>query len=101
MTKQTSYFKVVPERQHYIGEKYFALSTDSDSVLQVCVQPGPDVRRGRTNAIGIYTITRNSFAVNYMAMGYVAPITKQQYEKHFTSMMDALKTVISDLKQPK
>ena len=87
----TVYFEIVKERQQYLGVKFFAFSHDSDTVLQVCTCPGVELRRGRTNSIGVYTISKMSMATNYIAMGYVTPITKTQYKKELIKMVDALK----------
>ena len=89
------YYKVVEERQSYLGDKYFMLSYDSDTVWQICFIPGPDVRRGRTNAVGFYTITRQSLATNYMAMNYVKPISKKEYMIAYKKMMKILSTLIN------
>jgi len=79
-----------------LGEKYFCMSTDTDTILQVCTNPGVELRRGRTNAVGIYTITRMTFASNYLAMGYCEVITKNEYRKVFNKTIESLSKVVND-----
>ena len=88
--KLVQYFKIVEDRQSYLGDKYFMLPYDGDTVWQICFSPGPDLRRGRTNAIGFYTITRQSLATNYIAMNYVRPISKKEFTAKYSKMMEIL-----------
>lgn len=90
----TTYFKVKPERVEYMGTKFFLLATDSDTVLQVCSHPGPEIKRGRTNAVGIYTISRNSFVTNYLGMGYVEPINEPIFKMAFYDMVNSLSEIL-------
>lgn len=87
--KKTVYYKVVKDRAHYIGIKYFAVATDSDTVIQVCNCAGVELRRGRTNAVGLYTLTKLSFLSNYLAMGYVEIIPKKEFISEMNKIITA------------
>lgn len=87
--KMTIYYMVRKEKQEYFGERYFAYSWDADKVIQVCIQRG-DTKRGKTNAIGIYMISRITMLSNYQAMNYLMPITKKVYETKFNTVVEML-----------
>lgn len=89
--KQHEYFKVVKDRQDYFGVKYFRQTFNSDTVLQVCVSPATELRRGRSNNIGIFFIDRNTFVMNYYAYSYVTPCTKKEFMKQFEKMVETLR----------
>lgn len=87
--RMTAYYMVRKEKQEYFGERYFAYSWDADKVIQVCIQRG-DTKRGKTNAIGIYMISRITMLSNYQAMNYLTPITKHIYETKFNKVVEML-----------
>jgi len=72
------YFKIKKDRQEWLGEKYYRVADDTDSVLCVVRMPG-EGKRGRPNTIGIFFITKQSFASNvfmYVEMCMVKDFSK-------------------------
>ncbi len=84
------YFKTKPERYEYLGNRYFRVCYDHDSVLQVCLSSG-DVKKGKANNFGTYLIAKMTFFSNYLAQSYVEPCTQRQFEKQFNLMIKMLK----------
>lgn len=84
------YLKVCKDHNEYLGERYFKLDWNSDKVVQVCLSNGRDVRRGRSNTIGVYLISKQTLFSNYMAMKYLEPCTKRAFEKQFQLVVDFL-----------
>lgn len=80
---------VKPERQEYLGERYFAFSQDSDSVIQVCVSNG-NTKKGKANCSGVYLISRLTLLSNYLVIGYLETITAKEYKKQFDKMVKEL-----------
>lgn len=90
MANKVEYYKVKPERTEWLGVRFFKVDWDSIKAIQVCVGTG-DVKRGKANAVGIYTIDKVTFCTNYLGMGYVTPCTKREFEKKFDLIVSALK----------
>ena len=84
------HYKVKPERQEYLGERYFKFDFNEEKAIQVCKSTG-DVKKGKSNSFGIYLISRLTFLTNYFAMGYLIPCTKDEYEQQFEYVMKILK----------
>jgi hypothetical protein len=84
------YYKVRKERRDYKGDRYFKFNSFSEKVVSVCVNPGEE-KKGRTNAFGVYLIHRITFLSNYMAMDYIEPCTKKEYQKNFNKVFEMLK----------
>jgi len=85
------FYKIKKERKEYLGERYFQVSFDSDTVLQVCINPSMEMRRGRTNNIGIYLISRLTFVSNYYGMNYVEPCTAKEFNMRYDAMVKMLR----------
>lgn len=81
---------VVDTRQEYLGVRYFRFHPRADHTIQVVIHEG-EVKKGRTNAFGVYLISRITFLTNYMAMGYVTPCTKAKYDQAFEKTVNLLK----------
>jgi hypothetical protein len=89
-TKRITYYKVTERKEQFAGQRYFKFDMDSESVLQVCYKPSFEVRRGKSNNIGAYVISRMTFLSNWFAMNYVEPITKAQFDKKYNEMFKML-----------
>jgi hypothetical protein len=89
MNKQ--FYKTRKERREYHGERYFQLAFDSETVLQVCVSPSTEMRRGRSNNIGVYIISRLTFVSNYFAMDYVEPCTRKVFVSQYNKITEMLR----------
>ena len=84
------YYKVKPERQEYLGDRYFRFNHSSEKVVQACFTCG-DVKKGKSNTFGIYLIHRITLYSNYLAVGYLEPCTKKEFEKQFDKIVKMLK----------
>lgn len=85
------YYKVKPEYQHYKGDRYFRFNDISEKVVQIVVNHG-EIKKGRTNAFGVYLIHRITFLSNYFSYGnYLEGCTKKEYQKNFDKVLKALK----------
>lgn len=84
------YLKVKKDKQAYLGVKYFKFNFSEERVIQVCCHPGELVRRGRTNAIGIYTVSKMTLLSNYLGMSYLENCTKKEYENKFEEVVKIL-----------
>ena len=85
------FYKIDPQHRENRGEKYFQVCLDSDTVLQVCVSPSTEYRRGRSNTIGIFLIDKLNFLANYFAYGYVQTCTRGQFVKQFDKIVELLR----------
>ena len=85
------YLKVRKERQDWLGIRYFRLDWSSDKTLQICLSNGAEIKRGRGNNIGVYLISKMTLLSNYMAMDYVQPCTKREFENRFDKIVKLLK----------
>ena len=85
-----TYLEIVKDRQEYLGERYFRLDFSSDSVLQICAGSGDTQRRGRSNNIGVYLISKQTLAANYMAMSYLNSCTKRKFDNKLKSVIQLL-----------
>lgn len=93
MTKQQiryDYAITSDHRREYVGLRYFAHSIHTNDVIQVVVSTG-DSRRGKSNCIGVYVISRTSFFSNYFGPGYVIPCDKKTYLKAFDKITEIIR----------
>ena len=90
MKRAFVYFKIVKDRQEYLGNRYFKVDWSSDHIVQVCVHPG-EPKRGRASNFGVYLISKQTFLSNYMPLNYVEPCTKGQFEKQFDTVVKLIK----------
>lgn len=86
---QLVYWKITPERQEWLGVKYFKWSADSDTVVLVVREPG-EMKRGRNHAVGIHCIAKQTMASNYIGVGYIELCTKSEYDKAFNQVVKLL-----------
>jgi hypothetical protein len=84
----TQYFQIKKDKQEYAGERYFQMSFDSDTVLQICAKSSPQLRKGRANNMGVYLINRLTLLSNYFS--YIEPCTKRKFESEFDKMINLL-----------
>jgi hypothetical protein len=91
MSKQYQYVKVAKERRDYLGEKYFRFNFNEDTVVQVCMNPGSITRRGKSNIIGVYVISKMTLLANYLGMSYVEQCTKEEFDQKFDEVINFLK----------
>lgn len=91
------YYKVVKDKQGFLGQRYFAFSKKEHSVMQVCIENG-DNNRGKSNCAGLYLIGRLTFLSNYLAMNYVELTTKKEYTEKFNEIVNKFSTVLIDNK---
>ena len=84
------YYRVGDARIGYLGERYFKFNPTTNKVIQVCANVG-EVKKGKGNTFGVYLIHKLTFFSNYLAMGYVMQITKEEYEFHFNRIFEMLK----------
>ena len=84
------FLRVKKERIEYLGDRYFRFNYDSDKAIQVCISLGKDLRRGKSVALGIYTISKMTLFTNYIAMEYLEPVTKREYKKQFNKVVKIL-----------
>jgi len=90
MAKTTfEYFKIIKDRQDYLGVRFFKVQYGSEFVTQVCVDCG-DVKKGKANTFGVYLITSNTFFSNY-AGRYVEKCSAKKYNEMFDRMVKILK----------
>lgn len=90
INKSDQFFRVKADRQEYLGERYFRYNVISEKVIQVCLGVG-QIKKGKSNNIGIYMIHKMSFVSNYLSMNYVEIIPKKTYDKMFSKASDMLK----------
>ncbi len=83
------HYKVKKERWDYLGVRYFRVNFNSESVTQICVDTG-DVKKGKSNAFGVYLISKQTFFGNYFGR-YVDKCSKAEYDKIFKKIVKALK----------
>lgn len=74
------YFKVIKDKNDYLGERYFKINWYTDRCVQVCVKNGSVRRRGKGNQIGVYMIGKLTILSNYLGMNYLEPTTKRQFQ---------------------
>lgn len=84
------YFRIKDERKDYLGDRYFRMNLTSDTVTTIHMG-GVDTKRGKSNNIGVYFISKMTFVSNYMAMNYIEPITKNEWNKHFEKIVKMLR----------
>lgn len=84
------YYKVVDDRQEWLGVRYFKSDSTSDTVVQVCRSTG-NVKKGKSNTFVVYIISRLTLNSNYLAMRYADICTKDEYEKAFKEVFNYLK----------
>lgn len=85
------FLKVRKERQGYLGNRYFRFSYDSQTVVQVCLNVGETVKRGKANNVGVYVIHKMTLFSNYLAMDYTEPCSKKEYESKFNEVVKMLR----------
>ena len=84
------YYKICSDRIQYKGERYFRFNYNHDTVIQVCVNPGNELKRGRANTICVYVVNKMTLLSNYLSMNYVEICTKKEYEKQFNHVVKLL-----------
>lgn len=84
------YFKTKKERHEYLGVRYFRINYNDEGALQICFSAG-DVKKGKANNFGVYYISKVTFFQNYLAMAYVEPIQKNEFDKKFNQIIEAIK----------
>jgi len=87
--EKDQFYKTIPSRHEYIGERYFRFNNNSEKVVQVCTFTG-DVKKGKSNTFGVYLIHKMTFLCNYLAVGYCEQITEAQYKKQFKKVIKNL-----------
>ena len=85
------YYKVIKSRTEHKGVRLFRTTGMFDEVTEVCMSTG-EAKRGHGNYVGVFTISRQSFLSNYLAMGYLQPCTKSVYEKAFNLIFNYLRS---------
>lgn len=90
VTRAIQYYKVVSARHQYLGDRYFRYDYDSEICTQICKTVG-DIKKGKSNTYGIYLISKLTFFGNYLGPGYIMPIPKSEFTKHFNEVFEALK----------
>jgi hypothetical protein len=85
------YFKIKTDKKEYFGDRYYRVSFDSDNVLCISFSLLTNIRRGHHNSVGVYIISRQSFASNYFSMDYVIPCTKKEFNNKFNLIIRLLK----------
>jgi len=83
-----TYYKIKTEHFNYKGDRYFKFDPSSEHVLQVCFNQGCK-KGGRSNAIGVYEISRVTFLNNYYN-DYAEKSTKREFEKKFFKTINNL-----------
>lgn len=58
------YFKIINKYSHFKGKRFFRVDRKKQTVLQVCIEPGENIR-GKNSLVGIYEIKLNTFLTNY------------------------------------
>lgn len=73
------------------GIRYFHLSDTCHKVIQVCVDPG-ELKKGRTNCIGVYLIDRMTMMGNYayFANPSFKPCSKKEYNAAMNKVLKLL-----------
>lgn len=87
----TQYYKVVERKSEYYGDRFFKTSPLNDTVVQICLNPGPNYNRGKNVCIGVYLIGRQTFVSNYFLMSVVESCAKEEFEAQFEMAMKILK----------
>ena len=87
---ENQYYRVKEGRVEYLGERYFRFNNHSEKVVQICLTCG-DIKKGKSNNFGIYLISKLTLFSNYMAMNYLEPCTKKQFDKQFEKVAFMLK----------
>lgn len=89
--KNWQYYVIDKARMDYKGARFFRFNMECLDVCQVCLSAG-EIRRGRSNNIGITMICRLSFFANYLAMGYAVPCEKKVFDKAFAICLKLIET---------
>lgn len=84
------YYKIVPNKIQYKGDRYFRYNIDTQKVVQVCMTCG-EVKKGKSNTYGIYLIHRITFFSNYLSYRYVEECSKGEFETKFNEVVNYLK----------
>lgn len=87
----TLYFRIIKERQDYLGERYFKANFEDDYVVQVMAKKGNTGGKGQKQNIGVYLISKITFVGNYMAVNSITATTKTVYEKMFDEVSKMIK----------
>lgn len=87
---QYEYAITADHRRDYVGLRYFAHSIHTNDVIQVVISTG-DSRRGKSNSIGLYVISRTSFFSNYFGPGYVKACSRKEFIKAFDKVAEIIR----------
>lgn len=90
-TREAIYYVVAKKYQDWRGIRYFRYVQSSGEIIQVCVSPGKETKRGRGNVPGISVLSPVSFLGNYLAYDYAVPCQKREYDKIFNKVVEALR----------
>lgn len=85
------YFKIRKEKIEMFGERYFRMNYSNDTVVQVSLSIGKDMKRGRSNNIGVYTVSKMTLLSNYLAMNYAVPCNEKDFEINFEKVINFLR----------
>lgn len=89
MMNRDQYFKIRKEHIQYKGERYFRFNHHSEKTVQVCLFSGEE-KKGKSNTFGTYLIHRLTFLSNYLAINYVEPCSKKEYQIKFNKAIKML-----------
>lgn len=84
------FYKVKPDKQAWLGNRYFRFNFETEKVTQVCINVGESVKKGKSNTIGIYFIHKTTLMCNYMSMNYLIPASKSEFKKKFDMVVKML-----------
>lgn len=71
------------------GVRMFRVNDRTDTAITIVLNPG-EIRRGRSNNIGIYAIDRMSIFSNYGYGNYLKPVDKKSWDKGFKLVLQLL-----------
>lgn len=86
-----NYYRIKEEHIPYHGDRYFQLNINSFDSTTVVLSCG-EIKKGKGNQVGIYTISKQTVFGNYIAMNRCVNISKKAYQKAFET---AIKIVIN------
>ena len=86
---KAQYYKITPKYEDWLGKRFFKWDIENDMIIQVCFTTG-EKRAGRASTPGINTISKSTFASNYMVAGYIQPSTKSKFDKEAEKCYDYL-----------
>ena len=88
--KVYQFYRTKTDMARYLGERYFRFSPHEEKVLQICMGPGEVGGKGKGHNIGVYLISKQSFATNYLAMNQLENISKTIFENRRKQILNLL-----------